>query len=301
MNFRFVVISVLLAAIWSLNPAAALGDESPIAERLRALGATVKETAGSVTQVEFRDCSKLGDDEFRAIGQLSHLKELILYGKCHGLTDATLAHLTHLSELETLGTDGMQISDEGLAQIALLKNLKTANFFHTSFGRKGFTGVGFGALKDCPKLERLTVAGISMGDEGFAAIATITQLKELRTWHTYQTQAANVYFAKLPELRSLHIGQRLPHVGAPPSLSDESISTLAKIASLETLELGESRFTAAALSDLKALPHLKKLLIYESEIGPEAVEQLRKTLTGVTIEVKPLTDEQRKKLEMYLK
>ncbi|MBI3878938.1 MAG: hypothetical protein HY301_02605, partial [Verrucomicrobia bacterium] len=148
-------------------------DDTAAAKQLRALGAEVAEAGGVVTKLTFKDCSKLGDAEFRAIGQLTHLKALTLYGKCHGLTDATAPHLAGLKELEELGTDGAQLTDAGLKHLAVLPELRRASFFHTSFGMKGFTGVGFGALKACPKLERLTVAGISMGDDGFAAIATI--------------------------------------------------------------------------------------------------------------------------------
>jgi hypothetical protein len=204
--------------------------------------------------------------------------------------------------LETLNTEGAQLSDSGVRQLAGLASLRSADFFHLSFRMEGFTGVGFAAWKKLPRLERLTVAGMSMGDAGFAAIAQLTQLRELRTWHTYQTEAGNAEIAKLPNLRRLQIGQRLPRPGAPEaSLSDASIATLVKIPSLESLQLGEAHFTLAGLRQLKPLPHLKQLRVYESDIPSADIDILRTELPAVKLDFEPLTDEQRKKFELYLK
>ena len=300
MTARAAVVVFLMPL--ALLAGRASADDAAVAQKLKDLGGKVTEAEGVVTKVSFADCSKLGEPEFQSIGELQGLKELVLYGRCHGLNDAALASLAKLANLESLGTDGIQVSDDGLKQLAGLKNLRSASFFHTSFGMKGFTGVGFGALKDCPKLERLTVAGISMSDDGFAAIATITQLKELRTWHTYQTAAAYERIAAMPNLQSLFLGQRLPHgAGHPPSLTDETIPVLAGIKSLESLSLMEAHFTTGALAGLKALPHLKKLAFSECDLTQADVEQLRKDLPKVTIDYKPLTDEQRTKFEKFLK
>jgi len=298
---RRIVLTILFVSL-VVPCAGAWADDTAIAQKLKDLGGMVTESGGTVTKVEFRECSKLGEPEFQAIAQLHGLKELILYNHCHGLDDAALASLSKLSNLETLGTDGIQVTDEGLKQLAHLKNLREAKFFHTSFGAKGFTGVGFGALAACPRLEHLTVAGISMGDEGFAAIATITQLKELRTWHTYQTAAAFEQIASMPNLQTLYLGQRLPHgPGHPPSLTEATIPVLARIKTLQWLTLTEGRFSAGPLAQLKALPNLKKLVISECEITPEDVEQVRKDLPNVKVEFKPITEEQRAKVEKFLK
>lgn len=297
---RSLTVAALVSA--SLFVSTVRAEDAAIAKQLEALGGKVTQKDGVVSQVEFKDCSKIGDAELRAIGQLAHLKSLTLYGKLHGLNDAAVGHLAGLQKLESLGTDGAQLSDAGLAQLAVLANLRSASFFHLSFRMEGFTGAGFAAWKKLGKLERLTVAGMTMGDEGFAAIATLAGLRDLSTWHTYQTEAGNAEIAKLPNLTSLRIGQRLPHTGAKaPSLSDASLATFAKIRTLESLKISEGRFTSDALRTLKALPKLKQLGIAESDIAAADVEKLRAELPGVKIDFQPLTDEQRKKLEMYLK
>jgi len=257
---------------------------------------------GHVRELTIIKCEKLGDAEFRAIGKLVHLKNLTLYGGCKGLDDTTLPHLAGLQELERLGCDGARLTDAGLKHFAALKGLKSLSFFHLSFRLEGFTGVGFSALKDCPKLERLTVAGMSMTDAGFEAISQITQLQELHTWHTYQSEAANAHIAKLPNLKSLRMGQRLPWGGGKAvSLSDESLKTYAKIKSLESLAIGEAHFTVAGLAVLKELPKLKKLELYQTDLPEADVPLVRKELPNVTVDFKPLTEEQRKSLANYLK
>ena len=55
-------------------------DEAATAKMLTELGGEVKPAAGPIAQIFFRDCSKLGADQFRAIGELKSLKKLTLYG-----------------------------------------------------------------------------------------------------------------------------------------------------------------------------------------------------------------------------
>ena len=278
-----------------------LADDPAVAKQLQAIGGKVTLKDGIVSEVAFTDCSKVGDAEIRAISQLAHLRTLTLFGKCHALNDSTIGLLGGLQELENFSTEGAQLTDDGLKGLAVLKAVKAISFFHLSFGMKGFTGVGFGHLKALPRLEKLTVAGISMGDDGFAALGTLTQLKELRTWHTYQTEAANASIARLTGLRSLHIGQRLPRTAVKaPSLSDASLTTFASMKTLETLELGEAHFSVQALLALQSLPNLKKLVLFETDLSAGEVDRLKEKLPSVAIQWAPLTDEQRKKFDIYL-
>ena len=212
MTTRFAIpVFLCLAAV-----PAAMGDsasEAATATVLESLGAKVTRTNGSVTEVYLTDCTKIGEPELRAIGALANLKSLTLFGKLAGLTDQTVDSLLGLSQLQSLSTEGAQLGDEGLAKLAALKSLRSVAFFHLSFRKEGFTGQGFAAWKALPNLQRLTVAGMSMGDDGFAAIAQIKSLTELSTWHTWQTEAGNAEIAKLPNLTTFKAGQRLPRTG----------------------------------------------------------------------------------------
>jgi hypothetical protein len=287
-----------------LNKTLKVNDDLSVSAKLEELGAQVTQTDGVVTKVVFKDCSQLGDAEFRLIGQFRELKSLMLYGQCKGLTDETLPLLSGLSKLEELGTDGIQVSDAGLAKLAALTNLRSLSFFHPSFGMKGFDGSGFAALKALPNLERLTIAGTPFNDKGMAAVAEIKQLRDFRTWHTYQTQAGNESLTKLPELRSLWLGQRLRRYDGgsnAASLDDSALDVLTRLKTLESLTLDEARLSLTALQRLKELPRLKKLELRRIDIPAADIETLRKALPTVAIDWNPLTDQERTKLEMFLK
>jgi hypothetical protein len=292
--------SLLLAGLL-LSSLPAHADDTTTATMLEGLGGKVVRSGSVVTEIDFRDSSGLGVAQWEAIGGLAGLKKITVYGKAGGLNDATVPQLLRLKNLQSFSADGAQLSDEGLRIMSGCASLRSVSFFHLSFRMEGFTGEGFASWAAMPNLERLTVAGMSMGDAGFAAIAKITTLKELRTWHTYQTEGGNAAIATLPGLESLMVGQRLPGQERPLSLSDESLATFAEMKSLKFLEIGESRFSVAALRRLGSLPLLEKLKITRTEISAEDVEALRMYLPMVKIEFLPLTDDQRKQLKMYLK
>jgi hypothetical protein len=293
---------LIFAAVVLFVSVPAYADDAAVAKQLEAIGGKVMLKDGVVSQVNFTDCSKIGDAELRAIGQLSHLKTLVLYGGCKGLNDETAPHLASLKELEVLGTEGAELTDAGLKPLAALSSVRQISFFHLSLKTAGFTGAGFEHLKACPKLERLTVAGIKVRDEAFAAISTISQLREFSTWHTWQTEDANALLAKLPNLAKLKLGQRMPNPHSKaPSLSDASIPTLVTMKSLESLNIGEARFTLGGLSQLKGLPKLKMLTLWVTDFPESDVEKLRAVLPGVKIEYQPMTADQQKKFDQYLK
>jgi acetyl esterase/lipase len=258
--------------------ASAADAENEIGKVLKDKGAKVTESKGVVTGLTISDGSKLTDEDFRQIGSLVHLKTLDLN---NGLTDARLTQLTSLVELEYLQTNLAQVSDDGLKPLTRLKSLRNVKFFHPG---KAFSGTGLAHLAELPNLERLTVAGsFAFNDEGMAAVAKLTRLQELRTWHTGVTQAGVKQLTTLKNLKSLYLGQRLAY--QPPACpTDETLAFLAELKSLESLQLDEARLTFAALQQLKRLPALKKLILGGIDIPKADVERLKQELPGVKIE-----------------
>jgi hypothetical protein len=275
------------------------------AEALRALGGEVVEKDGAITKLSFRDCAKLGEGEYRRIGSLKGLKSLTLYGGKKTLTDETLPLLTGLAaSLEELNTEGTHLTDAGLAPLAAFRNVRSMSFFHPSLDVKGFDGSGFSVLKELPKLERLTIAGTRFNDKGMEAVAQIVQLRDFRTWHTHQTQSGNAWLEKLPALRSLHLGQRLRRWDGgsnATSLDDATLEVLCRLQGLESLTLDEARISLGALSKLKSLPKLRTLDLQRLDLAAEDLEKLKAALPEVKVTCKPMTDDERKKLDAYLK
>lgn len=247
-------------------------DEAEILRLLREKGAKVVEKDGAATTVDAGDVSKWVDDDFRRLGQLSRLKTLSVGA---GLSDATLPLLAGLSELEVLQTNLSRMTDEGTKALLPLKKLKNLKLFHPD---KAFTGAGLAHLADLPDLERLTVAGsLAFGDEGMAAVAKLTRLKEFRTWHAGQTIEGVKKLKDLKNLKSLTLGQRLAYK-PPCTVSDETMAVLAELSSLESLQLEEARLSFDALHQLKQLPGLKTLTLQGIDMAEGDVERLRADL-----------------------
>lgn len=276
-------------------------DDTAAAEQLRKAGADVTLSGGFVTGVVVKDLAMFTDAEFDTLGRLKRLKTLSTSGE--RLNDRTLAYLTGLTALEDLSTNAAQFSDDGLWQFTLLPNLKQIKFFHTSLKRKDFTGRGFAHLASMKNLRRLTVAGCPFNDEGMAAVGKLTQLENFRTWHTYQTEAGNQFLKSLTNLKSLHLGQRLRRYGGESnahSLTDGTLEVISQLKSLDTLTLAEQRFSLESLSTLKTLPNLKKMELTQVDLSAAELERLRALLPSVQIDFKPMTADERARLDRLL-
>ena len=148
------------------------------------------------------------------------------------------------------------------------------------------------------KLERLTFAGSTAGDVAMEAIGQLTQLKEFRTWHTAQTQAGNASLAKLTNLTALRMGQRLPEWGkdTPISFDESTMTVIAQIKTLESLELTEARLSAKIIPQLQALPKLAKLKIETVDISAADVDAIKAALPKCKVEFKPMSDDEKESL-----
>lgn len=265
-------------------------DDAEVARQLKGKGADVTLTQGSITAITVKDGSKWTNEEFQQITSLRHLK---LLSMSDGLDDARFAQLAALPELEYLQTNLAQITDEGLKPLARLKTLKNLKFFHPG---KAFTGAGLAHLATLPNLERLTVAGsLSFNDDGMAAVATLTGLKEFRSWHAGQTNEGVKKLKALKNLKSLYLGQRLTYK-LPACPTDETISLLVELKSLESLQLDEARLSLSALRHLKQLPSLKVLKLGGVEIPKADIDRLRQELPGTKIEWTEPNDVYRKRI-----
>jgi hypothetical protein len=298
----FVAMILGAASLVAAEPTTTTADDRAAVERLRKAGVVLTETTGVVTGAFIKDTADMTDDNFVVLGSLKNLKTLNISSK--KLNDHTLCLLTGMTAPEALLTDSAQFTDAGLAQLTKFPNLKHIAFIHTSLKSKDFTGTGLAALAAMPNLRRLGVGGCRFNDEGMAAVAKLTHLEDLRIGHTYQTEAGNVHLKALSNLKILHLGQSLqPYVNSSNALSltEATLKVLVELKSLETLQLSEARYTADALARLKVLPKLKRLKLNQIDIPTDDVAKLKAALPNVTVDWKPLSDEDRAKLDKFLK
>jgi len=279
-RYRLARISRAILALFALAffSGSVGADDAENGKLLKAKGVEVKESKGTITGLTVQDGSKLTDEDFRRITRLSHLKTLSL-SNC--LNDERLSQLTGLAKLEYLQTNLAQVTDDGIKPLAQLKNLKKLKFFHPG---KSFSGAGLVHLTSLTNLESLTVAGsLAFNNDGMAAVAKLSGLKEFRTWHAGPTNEGVKNLKELKSLKSLYLGQRLTY--KPPACpTDETIAILADFKSLESLQLDEARLTFTALQQLKQLPTLKKLTLGGIATPKEDIDRLRRELPQVKVE-----------------
>lgn len=282
-----------LATLLIVTLASHASAADPDTNALQSIGAEVKQVGEVITELK-ADCDKFGEAEYRLIGQVTTLRSLSLSGRA--LTDRDLAALAGLTQLESILLNGTELSDDGYRYFAAFQQLKRLSLFHPSRDCKDFTGAGLAHLEDLPKLERLTFAGATAGDEAFEAVGQLTLLKEFSQWHNWESPDAIKHLLKLPNLTSLKIGQRLPGRGRSltPSFDDATLATVAQMKSLERLDLQEARLSYEGLAQLSQLPNLRELRTKWVDTPPRDVERLRQLLAEeVKIDWEPLSDADR--------
>jgi len=285
--------SALFSAALALGvlSASTYADDAAISAALKAKGAEMTEAQGEITGISFKTKTSFTEAEAQQIHQLAHLKT-ISFGL--GFDDAAFSLLNGLPELESFSSNGMDASDDTVRILGMCKKLKSIAFFHPG---KRFTGAGLAALADLPGLERLTVAGSGeISDQGMAAIATLKHLKEFRVWHSGVTVEGIKKLQSLPEIKSLTIGQRLAYK-PPTTVSDETVVAVAGCPSLEALALQEARLTLPALSQLKKLPHLKKLTLDGIDLSDADLASLKQQLPQTEIKWTAPNDAAKKRID----
>ena len=280
---RLLIAFVFMAP--TLNTRAAETDR----DALRAIGATLKESGGVITDIRV-DCTEFKDAQYELIASVTTLRSISISGK--PMLDKHLELLTGLTELESILLNGTQLTDDGYRHFAAFKKLCTLSLFHPSRDCEGFTGSGLAHLKALPDLERLTFAGATAGNEAFAAVGQLTQLREFRQWHNWESPDGIKHLLNLKNLKSLKIGQRLPGRGRllTPSFDDKTLAIIAQMQSLELVDLQEARLTYDGLVQLRTLPKLKQIKLKWIDVSKADIENLRTALPNVTIDWEELSE-----------
>ncbi|TWU08566.1 leucine-rich repeat domain-containing protein [Stieleria varia] len=288
-TFRFPAIPIVLTLACVTTFA-----DSPTGQRLNELDAKVKEVAGEIVDLKI-NCDQMTDADYQLVARLQTLKSISFDGK--SMTDQQLVLLSGLSQLESFQINGTRLTDDGYKHFAAFQNLQRLSLFHPSRDVDAFTGAGLAHLKALPKLERLTFAGATAGDAAFQAVGQLTQLKEFSQWHNTESPAAIKHLTQLP-LTKLKMGQRLPDWkgSRPPSLTDATLSEIARMPNLETLELQEARLTYAGLIQLKSVSSLKTLKLKWVDVTESDVARLRVDCPNIEIQWEPLTAEEEESL-----
>jgi hypothetical protein len=217
---------------------------------------------------------------FEHVGHLSTLESLnIISTKFNDDWMPSLAKLTNLKALRF--TNNGKLTDAGMAQLAGLKNLENFSFVGTQM-----TGKAYAQFEGFTKLTRVSHRGSSIDDEGLRQLCDrLPNLESLSLAHAKFTDDGAPHLAKLTKLKGLELGTS--------KATPQALKAIAKLP-LEYLQLGEGFESGACFPLIKDISTLRRLTLTNPQAITDADLLALAGLTQLThLEIgrMPLPDE----------
>jgi hypothetical protein len=193
--FAFIVLSPIILSLLFLpgcSPPAETA-ESSLAEQLTAI-------RNGSTDIVLVETTPLTDQDLTLIRDVPGLRVLQLDQADNKLTDAGMAEIAKLTQLEHLRIRGGSIGDDGLKEICEMPNLKILNL-----PQGKFTDAGLAQLKALPKLQMLRIGSPNVTDSGIAAFKEFPSLRQVHLIEIPITDRGLADLASIPKLESLYL------------------------------------------------------------------------------------------------
>jgi Leucine-rich repeat (LRR) protein len=162
------------------------------------------------------------------------------------VTDADLAHLRRVTEVQTLWLASPTITDAGLEHLRPLSQLK-----NLSIGFTDITDAGLEHLRGLTRLEALSVRHTAITDVGLEHLRGLAELRYLELNHT--------------------------------QIADSGLIHLQRLGRLEVLELSDTKVTDAGLRHLRGLMELQSLWLDNTQVTDAGVAELQQALPNCHI------------------
>lgn len=257
-------------------------------------GASALRAAADLERLNVRG-TKISDSGLKFITELRRLRELDL-----GITeisDASIELLEALPRLESLAIGGNRIGELGVAGLRALKGLRELDLSGAQVTDSGVWAVGItdltlGEIGAMSSLESLNLAapsqeyvlaissgvprirgGIRVSDFGAKHLARLAGLRKLNLTRSTLTSEGLETLGRLTALEELV----LAHVS---TIGDGSGPALARLASLEVLDLSYTGVGDAALDALVHHPRLRRVGLVGTKVSAEAVDRFVRASNG---------------------
>ena len=193
---------------------------------------------------------------FEHVGHLSTLESLnIISTKFNDDWMPSLAKLTNLKALRF--TNNGKLTDAGMAQLAGLKNLENFSFVGTQM-----TGKAYAQFEGFTKLTRVSHRGSSIDDEGLRQLCDhLPNLESISLAHAKFTDAGAPHLAKLTKLKGLELGTS--------TATPQALKAITKLP-LESLQLGEGFESVACIAIVKDIASLRRLTLTNAQALTDA-------------------------------
>lgn len=186
------------------------------------------------------------------------------------ITDAGLAHLKNLKELEVLDlNDTLKITDVGLSNLAGLTQLRELKFNLN----RNITSAGLERIEALRKLRVLELYGAPITDAGLEHIQNLVEMEDLQLGLAPITDAGLVYLERFPNLRTLDLQGTM--------ISDAGLVHLKALSKLEWLCINKTKVTDAGLVNLRGLTSLRTLYLAGTQVTPEGEKNLSRALPNL--------------------
>jgi Leucine-rich repeat (LRR) protein len=193
---------------------------------------------------------------FEHVGHLSTLESLnIISTKFNDEWMAPIGKLTNLKVLRF--TNNGKLTDAGMAQLAGLKNLENFSFVGTQM-----TGKAYAQFEGFTKVTRVSHRGSAIDDEGLRQLCDhLPNLESLSLAHAKFTDAGAPHLAKLTKLKGLELGTS--------KATPQALKAIAKLP-LESLQLGEGFESVACIPLIKDIASLRRLTLTNAQAITDA-------------------------------
>lgn len=216
--------------------------------RISDRGLRTLKTAPGIEELNLYFAEQVGDEGAAVLRNWKHLKRLNLRGT--KITDSTLEMLAGVPAIEWLDIGSAQITDTGLDHLSALTNLR-----RLTMGGNKLTDTALQFLRQMPQLEYLDIGGaqrtdsglwsLLLNDPGVQAIASVTELRELRL------NGTNITGRQLAMLKGLARLERLSLQGCK-KLRDDAASVLGEFRQLRAVDLKDSGVSAEGAARVRA-------------------------------------------------
>jgi Leucine-rich repeat (LRR) protein len=191
--------------------------------------------------IQFRpNYGKVSDDDLVHLKAFPSLRCVELPNK-PAVTDAGLAHLAALHQLEELNLNGTNVTAAGVVRFV-----------------KGRT-----------RLQRLELVKVPLRDDDLATLKDLTDLRVLSLRGTLVTDKGTVHLGAFTKLRTLNLSTR------EGLITDAALPHLKELTELEYLDLDRTGITDAGLGQLKSLRNLRGLQVAFTTVSDAGLEHLQ--------------------------
>ncbi len=229
-----------------------------------------------------------------AISQFPSLRNVYLYSQ--GITDEGVAKLAGLKELRVVNLIQTAVTDDGAKFLNSVPNLKEFGCFGTSL-----TQVALMHIVNPKGVTKLNLRASAITDEGLvAALPSFPNLESLELSEndaiTDKCVAAIVALPKivdvnfwLTKVSDAGVAQledkqlKRLNLDNIPEITNKSIESAVKIKSLEFLHLGKTSVNDEGIHLLATMPNLTELHLTQSKATAEGVEKLRVAMPNTKI------------------